>query len=149
MHDAIIIFVQQYGFFALLVLSFFSASILPFTTAGAIVASLFSGIPSEQIIIACSVGNIAACGTNYFVGTFFYNPEKYHKKSLERAEKLVNKYGLWSLLLSWAPLVGDPLTFISGVFRINFAKFAGIVFPLRIIRYIALVYITAKFVGKI
>lgn len=147
MQESIAIFVQQYGFFALLIISFFAASILPFTTGVAITVSLFSGVSSTEVIVACSIGNIAACGTNYFVGTFFYNPEKHHKKSLERAKKMVDKYGLWSLLLSWAPLVGDPLTFASGAFRINFAKFAGIVFPLRIIRYIVLVYITAKFVG--
>ncbi len=146
MHEMIVNLIQEYGFFALIVISFFSASILPFTTEGAITASLFSGIPPENVIIACSIGNIAACGTNYFVGTFFYDPDKPHKKSLIHAQKIIQKYGSWALLLSWTPILGDPLTFVSGIFRINFLKFSSIVFPLRIIRYIVLVYITAQFV---
>ena len=146
MHEVIVTFIQEYGFFALIVISFFSASILPFTTEGAITASLFSGIPPENVIIACSIGNIAACGTNYLVGTFFYNPDKPHKKSLRHAQKIIQKYGGWGLLLSWTPILGDPLTFVSGVFRINFLKFSSIVFPLRVLRYIVLVYVTAKFV---
>ena len=146
MHEFIVEFIRNYGFFALIVLSFFSASILPFTTEGAITASLFSGVPPESVVIACSIGNIAACGTNYFIGTFFFYPEKHHKKSMVKAQKLIRKYGGWSLLLSWTPILGDPLTFLSGVFRINFLKFSAIVYPLRIIRYIVLVYITARFV---
>jgi membrane protein YqaA with SNARE-associated domain len=146
MHEIIIEFIREYGFFALIVISFFSASILPFTTEGAITASLFSGISPQSVVIACSIGNIAACGTNYLIGTFFYDPDKPHKKSMRKAQKLIQKYGGWSLLLSWTPILGDPLTFLSGVFRINFLKFSAIVYPLRILRYIVLVYITAKFV---
>lgn len=37
---------------------------------------------------------------------------------LARAERWYHRFGEWSLLLSWMPLIGDPLTVLAGIFRL-------------------------------
>ena len=37
--------------------------------------------------------------------------------ALEKAQRHYRRFGCWSLLLSWSPVIGDPLTLIAGVMR--------------------------------
>jgi len=46
---------------------------------------------------------------------------------LEKAEQSYLRYGRWSLLLSWVPIIGDPLTVVAGVMREPFWSFLLIV----------------------
>ncbi|MBB3330783.1 membrane protein YqaA with SNARE-associated domain [Halomonas campaniensis] len=39
-------------------------------------------------------------------------------QGLARAERWYFRFGEWSLLASWAPVIGDPLTVLAGVFRL-------------------------------
>jgi membrane protein YqaA with SNARE-associated domain len=59
---------------------------------------------------------------------------------LNKYSNLFKKYGAWSLLFSWVPIIGDPLTFISGVFKTNFTKFLILVSIGKVTRYIAVIY---------
>jgi len=45
-----------------------------------------------------------------------------------------------SLLLSWLPVIGDPVTLVAGVFRLNFWLFLLIAGTLRIARYLLIVW---------
>ncbi|TIV75180.1 MAG: DedA family protein, partial [Mesorhizobium sp.] len=47
------------------------------------------------------------------------------------------RYGRWSLLLSWAPLIGDPLTVMAGVLREPLWSFIAIVTVAKAGRYLA------------
>ena len=47
--------------------------------------------------------------------------------------------GLWSLLLSWVAVVGDPLTRMAGVLRVPFGRFLGLVTIGKLARYRLLV----------
>ena len=42
---------------------------------------------------------------------------------LGRAQAWFQRYGVWSLLLAWAPIGGDALTFVAGVMRVRFDVF--------------------------
>ena len=52
----------------------------------------------------------------------------------------MQRHKVWSLLASWLPFVGDPLTVVAGTVRLQFAWFVGIVFSLRILRYAVAVW---------
>jgi membrane protein YqaA with SNARE-associated domain len=41
------------------------------------------------------------------------NIKRYHK-----AEKIVNKYGVYSMALSWVPFIGDVIVLLGGVFKL-------------------------------
>ncbi|HHD79260.1 MAG TPA: DedA family protein, partial [Epsilonproteobacteria bacterium] len=65
-------------------------------------------------------------------------------KKMQKARAFFDKYGGWSLLLSWAPIVGDPLTFIAGVLRYNFTLFVLIVFIAKGSRYAVISFLASS-----
>jgi len=131
-------FINNYGTIALFVTSFIAATIVPASSAAILFAALVAGMPPLPSIIACSIGNSLGCAANYWLGYLIGKPliPKLEKsKSGKKAIEYINKYGTWSLLVSWTPFLGDPLTIAAGIFRINFLKFSLIVYSLRIIGY--------------
>jgi membrane protein YqaA with SNARE-associated domain len=61
--------------------------------------------------------------------------------ALARAERWYGRYGRWSLLLSWAPVIGDPLTMIAGVLREPLPTFLVIVTIAKVGRYLAVAWL--------
>ncbi|WP_367166004.1 YqaA family protein, partial [Mesorhizobium sp.] len=57
--------------------------------------------------------------------------------ALDRATGWYRRYGRWSLLLSWMPIIGDPLTVVAGVLREPLWSFVAIVALAKISRYLA------------
>ncbi|RWN03580.1 MAG: DedA family protein [Mesorhizobium sp.] len=55
---------------------------------------------------------------------------------LNRATNWYRRYGRWSLLLSWMPIVGDPLTVVAGVLREPLWSFVAIVTVAKVSRYL-------------
>jgi membrane protein YqaA with SNARE-associated domain len=53
-----------------------------------------------------------------------------------------HNYGYWALLLSWLPIIGDPLTLVAGMVKLNFFYFLVIAATLRVARYIVVLYFT-------
>lgn len=69
-----------------------------------------------------------------------------HKRSLEKASRAYRHYGRWSLLLSWAPIIGDPLTVAAGVLREPFWSFLVLVTIAKVGRYLVLATVTLNLV---
>ncbi len=57
------------------------------------------------------------------------------ERQLERARTRFNRYGQWSLLLAWLPVVGDPLTLVAGVMRVPWLNFVVLVAVGKGLRY--------------
>ena len=111
---------------------------MPFSSELAFVAALSSGMDSFNALLFASLGNVLAIVVNYLLGYFFY--EKMHiklqKSSIGRKSlALGHKYGYALLPLSWLPVIGDPLTIVSGVLRLNFMWFFVVAGGLRVGRY--------------
>ncbi len=95
-------------------------------------------MPVADAMIFASSGNILAIIFNYALGYFLYEKTKksLHNTQFGRsAYKYGHKYGYLALLLSWLPLIGDPLTLVAGLVRLNFFSFLLIAGTLRIFRY--------------
>ncbi|EDN65793.1 conserved hypothetical protein, membrane [Beggiatoa sp. PS] len=58
-----------------------------------------------------------------------------------KAQSVFSKYGVWTLLLAWLPVVGDPLTFIAGVFRVPIFIFLILVLVGKGSRYFVVIYL--------
>jgi len=99
-------------------------------------------------LFIASTGNTLGSFINYLLGKYLRNfalKKSYFKQnSIQKATKLFEKYGFISLLLSWTPIIGDPITFVAGIFRYNWWKFLGIVFIAKFVRYGILMYIYIK-----
>jgi len=62
---------------------------------------------------------------------------------LNRSQKYFQKYGLWSLLLAWVPIIGDPLTLLAGVLKVRFGIFFLLVSISKISRYVFILYLAS------
>ncbi|RUY32886.1 DedA family protein, partial [Mesorhizobium sp. M7A.F.Ca.US.001.04.1.1] len=59
-------------------------------------------------------------------------------QAFDRAAARYRRYGRWSLLLSWVPIIGDPLTVVAGVLREPLWSFVAIVTIAKAGRYLVL-----------
>lgn len=122
----------------LFITAFLAATILPFSSELAFVAALQSDMTSLNAIIFASTGNILAIVLNYFLGFWLY--EKTKTKLLSSkigavAYSYGHKWGYFGLVLSWLPIIGDPLTLVAGLVRLKFVWFVIIAGSLRVARY--------------
>ena len=118
--------------------AFLAATLLPFSSEAAFVVALKSDMTLSHAMLFASAGNLLAILLNYALGYFLYT--KTHKKlsrsSLgSRAVALGESNGYFIFFLSWLPLIGDPLTLVSGLLRLNFLSFVLIAGSLRVGRY--------------
>ena len=101
-------------------------------------------MPLLNALFFASLGNILAIILNYFLGYLLY--EKTHTK-LENSKigrsalKYGYKYGYGALFLSWLPVIGDPITLVAGMLRLNFFWFLLISGGFRFLRYYILAII--------
>ena len=105
------------------------------------------------LLVSASVGNVLGsvfnwiCGyyINYFIKKSWF-PIK--KDKIKKGTDLFNKYGKWSLLLSWVPFIGDPITFVAGTLRFSFVQFIILVSIGKVGRYLV-IYISIFWAIKI
>ena len=127
-----------------------SASILPLQSEAVLVGLLLSeSHPVWLLLIVASTGNVLGSLLNWYLGKYLQHfqhrrwfPVK--RQALHKAERWYHRYGRWSLLLSWAPFIGDPLTLAAGVLREPFPSFIGIVTLAKLGRYLVLAAITLQ-----
>ncbi len=103
--------------------------------------------PWQMVILVASIGNILGSMTNWLLGRFFlkFQDRRWFPASragLVRAENWYRRYGKASLLLSWVPIVGDPLTVVAGLLREPFWSFTALVSIAKVGRYLALTALT-------
>lgn len=128
--------------------AFVAATLLPTASEAVLVGLLLAGNqPAEMLILVASVGNVLGSVVNWVLGRWI---EHFKEKpwfpvksaSLARAQAWYSRYGKWSLLLSWAPVIGDPLTVVAGVMREPFPVFLVLVTLAKVGRYLILAAIT-------
>lgn len=128
--------------YGLLCLSaFLSATLLPGSSEAVLLGMLVNGQGSPVIlVIFATLGNVAGAAVNWGLGRFF---EHFKDKSwfpikapaMAQAQAWFIRWGLWSLLLSWVPVIGDPLTLVAGVMRVSFGRFLVLVTIGKVARY--------------
>ncbi len=128
---------------ALFLAAFLAATLLPAQSELALGGLILAGHhPVWALIAAAALGNTLGSCVNWFLGAHLarlrgrkWFPIK--KEALERARKWYGRYGRWSLLLSWAPIIGDPLTLAAGLLREPFPSFLALVAAAKTGRYLA------------
>lgn len=96
-----------------------------------------------ELLAAASLGNTLGAVINWWLGRFIAHFENRRwfpvkKAALTRAEQWFKRWGKWSLLLSWMPIVGDPLTMMAGILRMPILPFLSIVAIAKAGRYLAI-----------
>ena len=129
--------------FALFLSAFLGATIVPFSSEVAFVTALANEMPIKTAMLYASSGNILAIITNYWLGFWLYDKTKTKLNSSKVGKKSLfygHKYGFLALGFSWLPIIGDPLTLVAGVMRLNFIWFIIVAGSLRVARYYFLTF---------
>ncbi len=130
-------------YITLFLVSFAASTILPISSEATLYYYLHNGDEWLYLLISAGIGNTLGSIFNYFIGIkgidYLLDRGKLSYKSYERSERVFLKWGGWSLLLSWMPIIGDPITLIAGALRYPFVKFVIIVSISKFARYIAII----------
>lgn len=133
--------ITNFGLLGLMLFSFFAATVLPVSSEAALAAALALKMPAIPALAYATAGNCAGIIFNYWVGSIVEEKllhQHLQKKSSARAYHLMQRWGKWSLLLSWLPVIGDPITYLAGALRINFNLFIFVASSLRFLRYLVI-----------
>ena len=123
---------------ALFLSAFLAATIVPFSSEVAFLTALTNDMPFLTAMLFASSGNILAIILNYWFGYWLYDKTKDKLQSSKSGQWSLDyghKYGYFILFFSWLPVIGDPLTLVAGVLRLNFIWFVVIAGTLRVARY--------------
>jgi len=138
------------SYFQLLIISFLAATILPLSSELVLSTMLLTdSFDKYLLLVVASFGNIFGSSVNWYLGKkiLIFKDKKWfpvNEKQIAKSEMYFKKYGIWSLLLSWVPIIGDPLTVIAGILKINFFTFLLLVSISKTSRYIFLIFIIFK-----
>lgn len=138
------------SYFQLLIISFLAATILPLSSELVLSTMLLTdSFDKYLLLVVASFGNIFGSSVNWYLGKkiLILKDKKWfpvNKKQIAKSEMYFKKYGIWSLLLAWVPIIGDPLTVIAGILRVNFFTFLLLVSLSKTSRYIFLIFIIFK-----
>ena len=135
------------SYFQLLLISFLAATILPLSSELVLTTMLLTDTFNKfLLLVIASFGNILGSSVNWYLGKkilIFKNKNWFpaSEKQIVKSEIYFKKYGIWSLLFAWVPIIGDPLTIVAGMLRVKFYTFLLLVSISKISRYIFLIFI--------
>ncbi len=133
--------------------SFLAATLLPAQSELTLAALLMrEAAPVWLLLAVATAGNTAGSSVNWLLGRSLarFQGRRWFPASaaaLARAERWYRRYGRWSLLLSWAPVVGDPLTLAAGVLREPFPSFVLMTLAAKLGRYLVVAAATLAWTG--
>jgi membrane protein YqaA with SNARE-associated domain len=135
-------------YITLFAVSFLAATLLPLGSEALLVYDISQNYSLILLWSFATVGNTLGSMLNYWLGLKgeSYLERKGHLsvKKMKKARDFFAQYGGWTLLLSWVPIIGDPLTFIAGVLRYDFKWFALIVFVAKGLRYAVIIFLASN-----
>lgn len=127
-----------------------AATILPAQSEALLAYLIASGRHSVFLLVAvASIGNVLGSTINWALGRGI---ERFHGRrwfpvsdtQLERAQNWYHRYGRWSLLGSWLPVIGDPITVVAGVLKEPLATFLLLVTIAKTGRYMILAWMVTE-----
>lgn len=136
------------AYLALFLAAFLAATIVPAQSEAVLVGLILAGDqPLGTLLLVATLGNVLGSVVNWLLGRFIEHfrdrpwfpvaPDK-----LASVEAWYRRFGIWSLLLSWVPIIGDPLTVVAGVLRTPFLTFLVLVTIAKAGRYAVLAALT-------
>ncbi|BCN94465.1 membrane protein [Thiomicrorhabdus immobilis] len=137
----------EIGLSGLFLAAFFAATILPIGSEVVLVALLLSDFNPLEVVAVATLGNVLGSVVNYVIGFFgsaflIHRVFKISDEKFNQTQQRFQKWGTVSLLLAWVPIIGDPLTVIAGVLRVNIWLFLLLVTVGKLARYIVVAYTT-------
>ena len=147
--DWLVSFFSDYGYVGMGVLAFLSGSVVPITSEVLLCFFLGIGLNSVLLTLVAAFGNTLGGITCFFVG-MLADKEKVLKtfkitpRRLQRADKIIQKYGYWAAFISFVPVLGETLLVLLGIMRVSWWKVAIVMAVGKLVRY---AFITLSYLG--
>ncbi|NNA92928.1 YqaA family protein [Pseudomonas gessardii] len=136
------------GYAGLFFSAFGAATLLPLQSEAVLVALLLNGNYSLWLLLGiATLGNVLGSLVNWLLGRSveLFKDRRWFPVSatqLEKSRRHYRRWGHWSLLLSWLPIIGDPLTLVAGVMKEPLWRFVLIVSLAKAARYAMVAMVT-------
>lgn len=133
--------------------AFLAATLVPGVSEVALTGVLASdAAPVGLAVLVATIGNTLGSCVNWGLGRYFAHLRDHRwfpvpRDRFERYSEWFRRWGVWSLLFSWMPIIGDPLTVIAGIARTPLVLFTAIVFLAKAARYLVLAGVVGLFSG--
>lgn len=127
---------------ALFMSALIASTLFPMGSEVVLLSLLSQGHNAIALWAVATLGNSLGSCINYALGAWAsdaINKKYQHAKSWQQAQNIYNRYGSWSLLLAWLPIIGDPITLVAGLARTRFSLFLLLVIIGKGARYRVLI----------
>jgi membrane protein YqaA with SNARE-associated domain len=124
--------------------AFLAATLIPAQSESVLTGLLLAGGQDPIALVAvASIGNVLGSVLNWLIGR---GVERFRERRwfpasqsrLDRAQAQYHRFGYWSLLMAWVPIIGDPLTLVAGIMREPLWRFLILVSIGKVGRYAAI-----------
>ena len=120
--------------------AFASATLLPLGSEALLIYNIKEGFNIYALLLIATFGNVLGSILNYYLGLkgeeYLVNKNLVKEKYIESSKKYFDRFGSFSLLFAWLPIIGDPITFVAGILRYNFKLFLVLVVISKLGRYL-------------
>ncbi|RRW17863.1 DedA family protein [Stutzerimonas stutzeri] len=136
------------GYLGLFLAAFGAATLLPMQSEAVLAGLLLTErYAAWELVALASLGNVLGSLVNWLLGRYVehFRHKRWfpvNERQLARAQASYHRYGRWTLLLSWVPIIGDPLTLVAGVMREPLWSFLLIVSLAKTGRYLMVIALT-------
>lgn len=136
----------------LLLNGFLAATLLPASSEVTLAALVQQAVGDPWLLLLfASVGNTGGSIVNWLMGRFLrhYQDRRWFpvsERQINRASSWFARFGLWSLLFAWLPIIGDPLTAVAGLLRVPFLPFLILVAIGKTARYVVIILLALQLV---
>lgn len=140
-------------YWSLFLLSLAAATLLPGGSEVALVALLAEGSrPAWVLVGVATLGNVLGSLINWVLGRWlrrFVGRRWFPVTAaqLASAERVFSRYGVWTLLFAWVPVIGDPLTVAAGTLGVKWRVFLPLVTLGKVARYLVLAGVVGGVLG--
>ncbi|MCX7954040.1 MAG: DedA family protein [Bacteroidales bacterium] len=139
-------FIQNSGYFGIFIISFLSATIIPFSSDVVVAAMSVANFNPFLLLIIATSGNTLGGMTNYCLGylgklEWAKKHFKISENKIQKANNFVKKYSKISALFTWLPFIGDIIALVLGLFRINFIVVLTFMFIGKGLRYFTIIFV--------
>jgi membrane protein YqaA with SNARE-associated domain len=116
------------AYLGLFAVAFLAATVLPAYSEVMFAGLLAAGHDPLALWAFATAGNTLGAALNWVLGRYLLHFQDrrwfpFRASTLGPAQRWFQRYGVWSLLMAWAPVGGDALTFVAGLMRVRFAPF--------------------------
>jgi membrane protein YqaA with SNARE-associated domain len=123
--------------------SFLAATLIPAQSEGLLAALHMAGYGAVLLVLVATTGNVLGSCVNWLIGRYalHFKDRKWFPVSeakLAKASHSYKRFGVWTLLFAWVPIIGDPLTLVAGIMRTPALIFVALVTIGKAARYIAI-----------